>query len=93
MTKMHVVVDMDINGFLRAFETREEAVAYVGRLLRTNGDDYVRDLAVARQTEDDRLVEIVSGDELLALVRNDGKAELVGSGGGDRRGTGTKVNT
>lgn len=91
MSKMHVVVDREINRFLRAFETREEAVDYVRRLLRTNGDDYVHDLAIARQTKDDRLVEIVDGDELLALVRTGVRAELVRADGGDPRGKGIKA--
>lgn len=76
----------------RSFETRDEAVDYVGRLLRTNGDDYVHDLAVARQTEDGRLVDMVTDDALLALVRECEKAEFFGTGGGDPRGKRIRVN-
>lgn len=69
MTKMHVVTDMEINTFLRSFETREGAIDYVGRLLKTNGDGYVHDLSISRQTDEGAFVDIVSGDELLALVQ------------------------
>jgi hypothetical protein len=71
-SNVHVVVDLDINKFLRAFATEEEAVTYVGRLLKTNGEEYVRDLSISRQIDDGWFVDIVTGGALLALVRGAG---------------------
>lgn len=81
-SKMHVVADMEINKFLQAFDTREEAVDYVRRLLKTNGDGYVGDLSLGRQTDEGRFVDVVTGNDLLALVREASTAhELVTAGG------------
>lgn len=88
MSTMHIVADTEINKYLRAFETRGEAIDYVRRLLATNGEDYARDLAIGRQTADGDLVDIVAGDDLLACVRDAPKRKelvpvgLYGSGSG-----------
>lgn len=87
MTKMHVVADMEINKFLRSFQTREGAIDYVGRLLKTNGNEYVHDLSISRQTNEGTFVDIVSGDELLALVQKAAaRREPVSAGGGSHGG-------
>lgn len=70
MSKMHVVADMEINRFLRAFDTRDEAVEFVSRLLKSNGEEYVYELAIGRQTVQNRFVDSVTGDDLLVLVRD-----------------------
>lgn len=81
-SKMHVVADTEINRFLQAFDTREEAVDYVRRLLKTNGDGYVADLSIGRQTDEGRFIDVVTGSDLLALVREASTApELVTAGG------------
>lgn len=66
---MHVVADADANKVLRAFGTREEAVEFVDRLLRTNGDAYVDDLAVGWQNADGEFVDVLAGAGLLARLR------------------------
>lgn len=87
MSKMHIVADMEINKILRAFDTKQDAIEYVGRLLKTNGDDYVHSLSIGRQTADGHIVDIVTGDELLALVQEAATTrELVGTGGGSYGG-------
>lgn len=68
-SKMHVVADMEINRFLQAFDTQEEAVDYVRRLLKANGDGYVVDLSIGRQTDEGRFVGVVPDNALLVLVR------------------------
>ena len=69
MSVMHVVADAEANKFLRAFDTREEALEFVDRSLRTNGDAYVEDLALGRQTADGDFVDVLVGTELLAQLR------------------------
>jgi hypothetical protein len=78
---MHVVIDIEINGFLRAFDKREDALAYVGRLLETNGERYVLDLAIGRQTAEGRVVDIVTGDDLLTLMREDAEERALALAG------------
>ena len=70
MAKMHVVMDIEIGKVLRAFDAREDAVEYVWRLVTTNGEGYVHDLALSRQDDEGRFGETVTGDDLLALVRD-----------------------
>ncbi len=69
MSAMHIVADAEANKFLRAFDTRTEALEFVGRLLWTNGDAYVADLALGRQTADGEIVDVLVGGELLASMR------------------------
>ena len=66
---MHVVADAEANKSLRAFATRAEALEFVDRLLRTNGDVDVADLAVGQQIADGDFVEVLTGGELLARRR------------------------
>lgn len=88
MTRMHVVVDIEIGKVLRTFDSRDDAAEYVGRLLQTNGEDYVHDLSISRQGDDGRFVEAVSGDDLLALVREAaGSRALATAGGSSGRGS------
>jgi hypothetical protein len=68
MTKMHVVMDVEIGKVLRAFDSREDAAEYVGRLLQTNGVAYAQDLTISRQDDDGRFADTVAGEHLLALV-------------------------
>lgn len=69
MSAVHVVADAEANKFLRAFDTREEALSYVARLLQANGDTYVADLRVGRQTPDGEFVDVLAGSDLLVAVR------------------------
>lgn len=78
MNKMHVVADTDLGAFLRAFETRDEAIAFAGELIKLNGTDYADELAVGRQTDDGDFVDVVTGDVLRACIeKGAGRRELI----------------
>lgn len=65
---MYVVVDTDINRVLGAYATQEQALAFVVRILETNGDAYAEELAVGRRTDDDEYTDVVSGSALVTRV-------------------------
>ena len=69
MSDRYVIVDTDINRVVGTRETQKEALVYVARLLKTNGDDYADELAVGLRTDDDNYVDVLSGAALLARVR------------------------
>lgn len=83
MSAKYVVADVELNAFLGAHDTEEQALDYVRRLLATNGEDYANELAVGRQTADGAFVGVTTGPALLERVKNlSRRRELVAAGDG-----------
>ena len=65
---LFVVIDIDGGDALSGHDTKEAALAYVGRLLATNGRGYAADLEIVRVTPEGRYVDATGGNELLAAL-------------------------